>query len=185
VEAQRRRLHLRERALQALTSGLVDLLWPTPPGARPASLRARMALFPDSGPNDAAASAPRAGGAEGRGAVKPRPEVAQALLSAAAAEGARLVVVQPAEHPEQRPQRCGEAAVEPELEQQLADGGADLIDLTTLFSTSDPFKTRHHLWPQWAPEASAAVAEALRALGLPGSAPPSRGRRWSRPCGGD
>jgi hypothetical protein len=185
VEVQRRRLHLRERALEALTAGLVDLLWPAPPGARPASMRARAALFPESGPNEAAAQAPRAGGIEEREVVEPRPEVAQALLAAAAAAGARLVVVQAATNPEHLPQPCGEVVLKPRLEQQLADGGADLIDLVTLFPDSTPFKTRHHLWPSWAPEASAAVAEALRVLGLPGSVPPARGRRWSKPCGRD
>jgi len=182
-----RLLHQREvaqrRLLDALSAGLVDGIWRAPAGARPASERARQAVFGEGGPMDLSAQGARLDGHGPQEAVAGvDPDGVQALMAAAQAGGMRLVVVQPAEHPQARALACGPIVDHPELEAALARGGADLLDLATALPGYRGFKTRHHLYPVGKAELSGVLAAGLAELQVLHAAGAQPGRRWTAPC---
>jgi hypothetical protein len=178
-----RREAVQRYLLGMLSAGLVDALWQAPVGARRASERARQAVFAEGGPNDPAGRGARLDGGPARDAASQAdPGVARALIATARRHGMRLVVAQPAQHPEVAARPCGQVVENPELEKLLIEGGADVLDLATALPGSQRFKTRHHLLPVGKAELSVILADGLAEMQVLTAPPTQPGRRWTAPC---
>jgi len=176
----------RDAFLGGLSGWAADLAWPATEGTqRAASTRARAALFESHTPNAAAAQAPRLEGASA--AARPeatRPDVIDALIATTRADGARLVVVQPAQSPADLKRPCGPVVLLPDMEAYLDRAGVDLLDLATSVSEMPLFRTHHHLTHEGASRLTATLAAGLRAIDAAASPVDTPARRWVAPCDG-
>jgi hypothetical protein len=184
IRADELRFRGRDALLEAISGWAAELAWPAARDAhRHASTRARAALFEDHTPNEAAAQAKRldGAGASARTGLT-RPDVIDALVAAARADGARLVVVQPAQSPADLRRPCGPVVLLPELEAHLDNARVDLLDLATSLPDVGLFRTHHHLTHEGASRLTATLAAGLRAIHATTTSTDTPARRWVAPC---
>jgi len=107
-----------------------------------------------------------------------------AISAACRAQGARLVVVDPAVRPAERGGGCRVGDDERRLRAWLEASGADFLDIGRADIDPEPFTTRYHTLPAGRAQVSAALAAGLAALESQARPAGGPGRVWETGCGG-